>query len=377
MARKGGGPFAALFAARRGIGYNNSMKVRALGLLSGGLDSSLAALLLMEQGIEVRGLYFNTGFCLVEAAQRVPRRGAKRAVHHGRKFTSTFEIPMEIVDIREEYLRILRHPKHGYGSGFNPCIDCRIFMLQKARAIMEREGWDFIFTGEVLGQRPMTQMPRPLKLIERAAGLEGLIVRPLCAKQLPPTRAELEGKVDRERLLDISGRRRIRQMELAARFGLTDYPTPSGGCCFLTDPHLKWRFLDLVRHRPIDDVPYRDFFLLKFGRHFRLSPAVKLIVGREESENEFLMERGEGFILLRPESHTGPFALLEPGAGPAELGTAAGILASYCTRAPGTAVTVAVERPGGERETVAAPPLPEEAVEAFRIAKETVWKRKN
>ena len=351
------------------------MKSRALGLLSGGLDSSLAALLLMEQGIEVKGLYFNTGFCLVEAAQRVPRRGARRAVHPGRKFASAFEIPMEIVDIRTEYMQVLRHPKHGYGSGFNPCIDCRIFMLQKAREIMEREGWDFIFTGEVLGQRPMTQMPRTMKVIERASGLEGRIVRPLCAKQFPPTPAEIEGKVDRERLLDISGRRRIQQMELAARFGLTDYPTPSGGCCFLTDPHLKWRFLDLVRHHPIDDIPYLDFFLLKFGRHFRLSPAVKLIVGREESENEFLMEKGEGFILIRPESRTGPTALLEPAAGEPELALALGLLAAYCTQDLRETVTFTVVRPGGEAfEASAQPDL--EGLEAKRIAKETVWKRR-
>jgi tRNA U34 2-thiouridine synthase MnmA/TrmU len=297
-------------------------------------------------------------------------------VHHGQNFASSFDIPMEIVDIRTEYMQVLRHPKHGYGSGFNPCIDCRIFMLQKAREIMEREGWDFIFTGEVLGQRPMTQMPRTMKLIERAAGLEGRIVRPLCAKQLPPTPAEIEGKVDRERLLDISGRRRIQQMELAARFGLTDYPTPSGGCCFLTDPHLKWRFLDLVRHRPIDDIPYLDFFLLKFGRHFRLSPTVKLIVGREESENEFLMEKGEGFALIRPESRTGPFALLEPGATEADLDCALGLLAAYCTQDPQEAVTFSVVRPGGEASERAARPDPE-GLETRRIAKETAWKRKN
>lgn len=352
------------------------MPVKALGLLSGGLDSSLAALLLVEQGIEVKGLYFNTGFCLVEAAQRVLRRGARRAVHHGQKFASSFDIPMEIVDIRTEYMRILKHPKHGYGSGFNPCIDCRIFMLQKARGIMEREGWDFIFTGEVLGQRPMTQMPRTMKVIERAAGLEGRIVRPLCAKQFPPTPAEIEGKVDRERLMDISGRRRIQQMELAARFGLTDYPTPSGGCCFLTDPHLKWRFLDLVRHRPIDDIPYPDFFLLKFGRHFRLSPSVKLIVGREESENEFLMEKGEGFTLLRPVSRTGPFALLEPGAGESDLDCALGVMAAYCTQDLQEAVTFSVSPPGREAFERSARPDPE-GMEARRIVKETVWKPKS
>jgi tRNA-uridine 2-sulfurtransferase len=352
------------------------MTVRALGLLSGGLDSSLAALLLREQGIEVLGLYFNTGFCSVEAKQRVRRVKEPRPVHHGEEFSRAFDIPMEIVDIRDEYLDVLKSPKHGYGSAFNPCIDCRIFMLKKAAAILAERNFDFIFTGEVVGQRPMTQMPRTLKAIERAAGLEGRIVRPLCAKLLPATPAEMEGKVDRERLLDIQGRRRVVQMELAERFGLKEFPTPSGGCCFLTDPHLKFRFRDLLQFKPKADITYREFYLVRYGRHFRLSPDCKLIAGRDEPENEYLMENAEGLILIKPESRPGPLGLLEPEADAAALETALCLLASYCTSDGGEAVEFSLYHPDGTRATRSARPDPL-APDRYRIAKENAWTRKS
>jgi len=352
------------------------MTVRALGLLSGGLDSSLAALLIRSQGILVEGLYFNTGFCLVEARQRVRRRNAPPPVHHGEEFSKAFDIPMRIVDIRDEYLEVLKNPKHGYGSAFNPCIDCRIFMFRKARAIMLEEGHDFIFTGEVAGQRPMTQMPRMLTHIEKASGLYGFILRPLSAKILSPTIPEQEGKIDREKLLDIRGRRRALQMELADKFGLSSFPTPSGGCCFLTDPHLKWRFRDLLRFKPKAEITYREFHLLRYGRHFRLSPQAKLIAGRDEPENEYLMANAEGYVILQPESHPGPLGLLEPSADEAALANALHLLASYCTRDSGEQVEFALFHPDGSRAARTA--LPDVAApDRYRIAKENAWMRKS
>jgi tRNA U34 2-thiouridine synthase MnmA/TrmU len=352
------------------------MTVRALGLLSGGLDSSLAALMIRAQGIEVEGLYFNTGFCLVEARQRVCRRNAPPPVHHGEEFSKAFDIPMRIVDIRDEYLEVLKNPKHGYGSAFNPCIDCRIFMFRKARAVMLEERHDFIFTGEVSGQRPMTQMPRMLKHIEKASGLWGLIVRPLSAKLLPPTIPEQEGKVNREMLLDIHGRRRAVQMDLAEKYGLREFPTPSGGCCFLTDPHLKWRFKDLLQFKSKPNITYREFYILKYGRHFRLSPQAKLIAGRDEPENEYLMANAEGFVVLKPESHPGPLGLLEPAADEAALATALRLMASYCTKDAGEPVEFTLFHPDGSHTTRAA--LPDAgAPDRYRIAKENAWTRKS
>ena len=211
--------------------------VKAIAMISGGLDSTLALALVKRQGIEVKAVSFYTGFCITETQRRkggradgtVPRNEALRAA-------ADLEVDIEYVDISGSgYLDMLVHPRYGYGANANPCVDCRIFMMARAREIMGREGADFVFTGEVLGQRPKSQRRDTLRIIERESGLDGRLLRPLSAKLLPPTAPEREGLVDRERLEAISGRSRHRQMELARELGIADYPQPAGGCCFLTD----------------------------------------------------------------------------------------------------------------------------------------------
>lgn len=300
------------------------MKAKGLGLLSGGLDSSLSALLLIRQGIFVEGIYFNNGFCIIDYKKKI---GEKKILHPAIDFSERFKIKINIIDIKEEFLSILENPIYGYGSAINPCIDCRILMLKKAKEIMEEEKFDFIFTGEVLKQRPMTQMPRTLKLIEVKSGLEDLIIRPLSQKLLPLTLPEKKGLVDRELLMDFEGRGRKRQMELAKELGLLNYPSPAGGCCFLTEKSFEGRFLDLFLHKK--DIKPIEFYLLRFGRHFRLSPEIKLILGRDEKENEYLIQNGKDFIVL-VHSAPAPFGLLENTNDENIINLSVEILLSYC-----------------------------------------------
>src|SRR5512134_2669451 len=210
---------------------------RAIGMISGGLDSTLALALVRRQGIEVKAVNFYTGLCITETQRRkggradgtIPQNEALRAA-------ADLEVDVEYVDISgPEYLEMLLHPRYGYGANANPCVDCRIFMMRKAKEIMEREGADFVFTGEVLGQRPKSQRRDTLRIVERESGLTGRLVRPLSAKLLEPTLPEKAGLLDRERLEDISGRSRQRQMALARELGIEDWPQPAGGCCYLTD----------------------------------------------------------------------------------------------------------------------------------------------
>jgi tRNA U34 2-thiouridine synthase MnmA/TrmU len=243
------------------------------------------------------------------------------------KAVETLGIPLKIFNVSEEYLRVVKHPKHGYGRNMNPCIDCRIFMLKKAKAYMEESGAAFIVTGEVLGQRPMSQRRDAMRLIEKEAGLEGFILRPLSAKVLPATVPEKEGWVDREKLLKIQGRSRKPQIELAERYGIHDYPCPAGGC-LLTDPGFAKRMKDLMLHDP--NFSLNDVHLLKMGRHFRFSPGAKLIVGRQEEENQKIQTFAQGEdILLKVFSFPGPLSLLRGKLDEGDLEKAAAITAHY------------------------------------------------
>ncbi len=256
---------------------NTQDSVKAIGLLSGGLDSTLAVKLLIDQGIEVIAFNMITPFCTCT------RRGCK---HEAGKVAKQFGIPVKIIAVEEDYIEMIKHPKHGYGSNMNPCIDCRIFMFKKAKAYMERIGARFIFTGEVLGQRPMSQHRRAMNLIEKETGLQGLILRPLSAKLFPVTIPEEQRWVDRERLLDIQGRRRLSQIELAKKIGVKDYPCPGGGCR-LTDPQFAKRLKESL---DFGEDSIRDIQLLKYGRHVRLPSGAKVIVGRNEEENKLLLQ---------------------------------------------------------------------------------------
>jgi tRNA U34 2-thiouridine synthase MnmA/TrmU len=243
------------------------------------------------------------------------------------KAVDTLGIPLKVFNVSEEYLEVVKHPKHGYGSNMNPCIDCRIFMLKKTKAYMELASASFIVTGEVLGQRPMSQRRDAMRLIEKEAGLDGFILRPLSAQFLPVTIPEKEGWVDREKLLNIQGRSRKPQMKLADQFGIRDYPCPAGGC-LLTDPGFARRMKDLIHHDP--NFSLNDVHLLKVGRHFRFSPRLKLVVGRNEEENQKIQTfLREGDILLKISRFPGPLSLLRGDVSEGEMERAAKIAAHY------------------------------------------------
>ncbi len=249
--------------------------MKAIALLSGGLDSILAVKLISEQGINVVGLNFVSTFYSREQKSKT----------HAYRFAKKFKIPLKVIDVGKEYLIVLKKPKHGYGAGINPCIDCKIFMLKKAKQYAKRIGAKFIFTGEVLGERPMSQHRRALEIIEKEAGLKGKLLRPLSAKLLPKTEAEKKGWIDRNKLLAIQGRSRKPQIALAKKYGIKDYPWPAGGC-LLTSKEFANKVRDLFSHKK--RVSLKDIELLKVGRHFRLEKN-KIIVGRNKEENEKLI----------------------------------------------------------------------------------------
>jgi hypothetical protein len=272
-----------------------SMNVRAVGLLSGGLDSALAARLLLDQGIEVIGLHLESPTACRSDVGEVARELGIRLVSRPKG---------------EEYLRLLRHPRFGYGRQMNPCIDCRIFMFHLGRPYLEEFGARFLFTGEVLGQRPMSQMRAAMIRIDRESGLAGWILRPLSAKLLPETEPEKRGWVDRERLLGIRGRGRRTQLELAERYGLKRYQSPGGGC-LLTDPAFATRIEDLFDHDPGERAGVDDVMLLRLGRHFRVGDGLKIVIGRNELENRRLLEmESPDRWIAEPVGFSGPTALL-------------------------------------------------------------------
>lgn len=305
------------------------MRKKALLLLSGGLDSALALRLMLEQGIDVIGVHFVSLFFRSPWAVKI---------------ASEYGVPLLEIDITEEILQLLKSPPHGFGSQMNPCIDCHILMLRKAKELMEKVGASFVATGEVLDERPMSQNKGALKIVERESGLEGLLLRPLSAKLLPPTIPEMEGLVDREKLLDIKGRSRKRQMELAEKWGIKDYPSPAGGC-LLTDPQFARRLKDLMDNEELNSDNVQ---LLKLGRHFRLGKGVKLVVGRNKEENEKIRELlKEGDIFLSPYNYKGPSALIRGKVKKEDIELAGRILARYSDLEEGEKSMVRVSN-GGE-----------------------------
>lgn len=280
------------------------MRRVALGLFSGGLDSILACRVIADQGVRVVALKFVTPFFDSELLACADDYSAAMRLKYG--------LEVVVVDISEGYVRLLEQPAHGFGKHFNPCIDCKILMLTRARELMSTYGASFLVSGEVLGQRPMSQRRDTLRVIERDSGCEGLLLRPLCAKLMAPTRAELEGLVDRERLYGFSGRGRRQQKLLAAQLGITEYPTPAGGC-MLTDPNLAVRIKHFY-HGLFSFGEQRavaDLRLLGIGRQFKLDDDTWFILGRDERENSRLEAlRGTDDWLLRMASRPGPLGLL-------------------------------------------------------------------
>jgi len=319
--------------------------MRAIGLISGGLDSALAVFLMKRQGFEVIALRFSSPFWGRD--------------EQARRLAQELGVDYREIEVDESYLVMVQNPRYGYGENMNPCIDCKIWMLRRARDFMEEWGASLVFTGEVLGQRPKSQMKNTLRLIEKQSGLEGLLLRPLSAKLLPETLPEREGWVKRESLLDLSGRGRKRQLQLAEAWGVKFFSPPAGGC-LLTEPNFSKRLQDfLLGGKNLD---FREIKLLKIGRHFRLSPAFKLIVGRDEEENQELREfftGGDG-VLFFPEKGKGPLALGR-GQGDPEILREAASLVAYYVRLEEELVPLCVEY-HGFRETWYVPRMEEEAV---------------
>jgi tRNA-uridine 2-sulfurtransferase len=300
--------------------------ILALGLFSGGLDSMLAAAVLRGLGLDVTLVCFVTPFF-------GPQRPRESAAHLG--------LPLREVDLTDKFLPLIYDPAHGWGRGHNPCIDCHILMLREAGALMVADGFDFLFTGEVLGQRPMSQNRGSLNLIARESGFADLLLRPLSAKSLKATRPEILGWVDRERLLNLSGRGRKRQMALAQEYGISRYPAPAGGC-LLTDPRYAARLKELLAHVQAASRP--ELELLKYGRHFRLPDGAKAVVGRTERENEALLAlKAPEDILLKVGHYPGPLVLANGAASREDLGLAAGLAAAYSDAPEGTPVTVTAD----------------------------------
>jgi len=331
--------------------------VKALGLLSGGLDSTLAVRLMLEQGVQVETVNFVTPFCLCG------RKGCDAT-----DVASRFQVKLKSIFLGDEYLRMLRKPKHGYGKNMNPCIDCRILMLKRAKQYAKQIDADFIFTGEVLDERPMSQHKRAMKTIERDSGLVGRILRPLSAKCLLETEPEKRGWVKREKLLDIKGRSRKRQIQLARSYGLFHYPCPAGGC-LLTDREFSAKMRDLFKHKRA--IRLKDISLLKVGRHFRLG-SNKIIVGRKETENKSLLSlKAPSDYYFEVPGYGSPITILQGRKSSEAIRIAAALTARY-SDAKGESVQVAYGT-DGSKKTLTVTPLPNEHVDRLRIA----WKRKS
>jgi len=332
--------------------------MKAIALLSGGLDSTLAARIVKDLGIELEALNFLTVFCTCT------NRGETCLA--SQKAVDVLGIPLKVMNVSEEYLDVVKHPTHGYGSNMNPCIDCRIFMMKKAKAHMEEVGASFIVTGEVLGERPMSQRRDAMRLIEREAGLDGLILRPLSAKLMAVSIPEKEGWVDREKMLKIQGRSRKPQIQLANHFGIHDYPCPAGGC-LLTDPGFSKRIRDLIHHH--SDFSLNDVHLLKIGRHFRLSAKLKLVVGRNEEENQKIQTfLQEGDIVLKLLRLPGPLSLLRGEGGEREIEKAAAIAVRYSKARDLQKVEMTYKKRKGDGErTLSVSPLSEKEIEELMI----------
>ena len=332
---------------------------KAIGCISGGLDSTLAVCLIRRQEVEVVALH---ALHLWYPAPLEP--GAKpRAVAD----METLGVRVETIDATEADLEMVRQPTFGMGKRMNPCIDCRIWTLRQAKALMEAEGAAFVFTGEVLGQRPMSQNRQAMQLVEREAGLADRLVRPLCAKRLPPTQPERDGILDREKLLGIVGRSRKEQMTLAREFGVTDYPSPAGGC-LLTDPGFAYRLRELMAHQEPTPVGVE---LLKVGRHFRLGDGTLVVIGRHHEDNLRLKPLfQDGDVCIEATDIPGPTTLLRGSAGEANVTTAAALTLRYTKAPAGEVQRVNVTPVGSEVSVIKVAPADEADAKGRIIAPE-------
>lgn len=300
---------------------------RALGLCSGGLDSILSALLLRKQGVDVQYVTFETPFFSAQKA---------------RQAAASTGVPLTVRKITPIYMEMMNSPSVRFGKHMNPCMDCHALMFRLAGQIMTEQKMDFLFSGEVLGQRPMSQNRTSLRYVEKHSGYDGYILRPLSALCLPETKMEQSGLVDRQQLLGISGRSRKQQMELAADFGVTDFPAPAGGC-LLTDKTFSRRLKDLLNHQA--NYPEKDLELLKYGRHLRLNPTTKIVVGRTRQDNEQISRciDPQTDMVLKVKDFPGPLVVIPGGADEAVVNLAASICVGYSKAPSNTPTTVIVQ----------------------------------
>ncbi len=334
---------------------------KAIALFSGGLDSTLAILAVLRQGIDVTAITFLTHFgCDItdkSSCSKDPFSAAEK-----------FGFQVKLCHLADKFIEIVKKPKYGHGRNMNPCIDCRILMLKEAKELMSVTEADFIITGEVIGQRPMSQMRKTISLIDKEAGVSGLVLRPLSAKLLEPTIPELKGIVDRGKLYAFHGRSRKQQMALAKKFDLTDYPMPAGGC-LLTEPNYSHRLRELLIHNPNPSL--NDLHLLRVGRHFRVSPSCKIIVGRDERDNDRIEQLAEeNDYLMKVENFGSPVTLLSGKDSVEFISLAASICVRYsdAKHLPGVDVTV-FNRENSCALRVA--PADENLLETYRIEKKT------
>ncbi len=303
---------------------------KAVVLFSGGLDSILACALMQEQNVSLIALHFLTPF------HPLPKKGER---FPPQEMARQLDIPLKIIPLRQDYISLIKNARYGYGAGMNPCIDCRIYTFTLARIFMEQIGADFVVTGEVLGERPMSQHRQAMELIERKSGLTGRLLRPLSARLLEPSSPEIQGLINREKLLAIQGRSRKPQMALAAKFGIREYPNPAGGC-LLTDKIFARRLREALTHA---EETVRELKLLRIGRHFRLDSGRKLVVGRNERENRIISNLSRpADTILEPVDIPGPTVLLLNSASQEDMLTAARICARYSDYKPTSEVKVGV-----------------------------------
>jgi tRNA-specific 2-thiouridylase len=305
--------------------------MKAIALFSGGLDSTLAMKLIIDQGIEVLAVNINTGF-----------GSTKDRLEHMQSMCDQVGAELKIIDIESEFLQdVLFDPKYGYGKNFNPCIDCHAKMFAVAKRVMEAEGASFLISGEVLGQRPMSQNKDALQTVLNESNCNGLLIRPLSAKALSPTIAEIEGWVDREKLEGITGRNRDRQLELVKEIGLDNFESPGGGC-LLTDENFAKKMFDFIRY---DTFEVRDIKLMKFGRHLRLKDGAKLVIGRNQEENAHLQDiQNDKYYHIKTVALPGPHSMLSKNATQADKELAAKIILTYCKTKEGMDYTLSFDK---------------------------------
>ncbi|NOY16314.1 MAG: tRNA (5-methylaminomethyl-2-thiouridylate)-methyltransferase [Gammaproteobacteria bacterium] len=340
------------------INLNDKTRRKAVALVSGGLDSMLAVKVLQEQGIYVEGINFFTGFCIEGHTHAIRKKDRDKPKRNNALWVAEqLGIKLHILDVSEDYKDVVINPKHGYGANLNPCLDCKGFMVKKATAWMRKNDFDFLVTGEVVGQRPMSQRKDTLPVISRESGAGDLLLRPLCAKLLPETLPEREGWVDREQLLDFSGRGRKPQILLAEKYGFKEYAQPAGGCCFLTDANYSSKLADLWQARGEKTYDIDDIVILKVGRHLRPKPHFKLIIAREEGETNFLRGYRKNYISMNTVSHSGPISLIDGKPDDEDLEFAARLLARFCSGRNADFVTVKVLQRNGESTNINVKPL--------------------